>query len=198
MTRDYSKRARTDGGRSAPIPGWLWMMAGLLVGLFVAFLVYLSQQPPRNATAPADTPAPAPAPPPAAAPAQQGKKHTAKAEKEQPQGFRYDFYKILPEYEVVVTEEELAKLPPPEKQPVPQRIYVQAGAFRSAGDADSRKAELAMLGISSEIQRIAGDGDKAALHRVRIGPIKDPKEVERVRRLLQESGINFVVSKDNG
>lgn len=31
-----------------PVPGYVWMLAGLAIGLFAAFLVYLSKQPAEN------------------------------------------------------------------------------------------------------------------------------------------------------
>jgi len=193
-TRDYSKKPRpkaAEGGKGGQLPGWVWMLAGLLVGLFVAFLVYLNQvAPERSAAAPAAAPAPK----------KPAETHTAKAAPPQERsGISYDFYKILPEYEVVVPEEDLKK---PEvlqqEMAATGRYYVQAGSFRSAADADTRKAELAILGLVSDIQTVTVDDGKSqsTWHRVRIGPIGAQKDLDRVRRLLQDNRIGFILLKE--
>ena len=40
MARDYKPRTRSKPRRK-PTPAWVWMVAGLSIGLFVAFLIYL-------------------------------------------------------------------------------------------------------------------------------------------------------------
>ena len=47
MPADY--KGRGNGREKRPLPGFVWLLAGLSIGLFVALLVYLDKQP--NVTA---------------------------------------------------------------------------------------------------------------------------------------------------
>ena len=68
---------------------------------------------------------------------------------------------------------------------------LQAGSYRKFEDADRVRAQLALQGIESNVQRVAIDND--TWHRVRIGPISDPAELERVRTRLKEAEVDFLV-----
>lgn len=187
MTRDYAKKSGTVK-KKAPIPPWIWMLTGLLIGLFVAFLVYINQfQNLQRAETPKADVRPTPRPRPAA----------AKAEEKKPEGkMRFDFYSILPEYEVVIPEEDLKR---PEKPlpAAPGKYVVQAGSFRSAKDADTRRAQLALLGLISRTQTVTVDG-KDTWHRVQLGPYDQISELEKTRNLLQDNGIDFIILKEKG
>ena len=43
MPADY--KGRGDGREKRPLPGFVWLLAGLSIGLFVALIVYLDKQP---------------------------------------------------------------------------------------------------------------------------------------------------------
>ncbi len=186
MTRDYAKKTRPAPAKR-PVPPWVWMLTGLLIGLFVAFLVYVNQQRPLRTVSPqAAAPAPKPAPKPAAkAPA---------PEQDNAQKMRFDFYKILPEYEVVIPEEDLTRTEKP-LPAVPGRYVVQAGSFKQAGDADTRRAQLALLGLVSRVQKVTVDG-KETWHRVQVGPFEQMAELDKTRKLMQDNGIDFIILKD--
>ncbi len=68
---------------------------------------------------------------------------------------------------------------------------LQAGSYRKFEDADRVRAQLALQGIESNVQRVAIDND--TWHRVRIGPITEPAELERVRTRLKEAEVDFLV-----
>jgi cell division protein FtsN len=105
---------------------------------------------------------------------------------------RFEFYDMLPDAEVDVAEqpkESGAGGPPPVS--VPGTYVVQAGAFPNFAEADKVKARLALLGIVSEIQ--AADANGAQFHRVRIGPIDNLNELNRLRALLRQKGIEYLV-----
>lgn len=70
--------------------------------------------------------------------------------------------------------------------------YLQAGAFRDMGDADSLRAKLALLGIEASVSdRPAETG--GTLHRVRIGPFGQAETMNRVRTKLSDNGIDVAV-----
>jgi cell division protein FtsN len=68
---------------------------------------------------------------------------------------------------------------------------LQAGVFRNAEDAQRIRQQLAVLGVTASVQRIAVDND--VRHRVRIGPLDNLEEVNAVRRKLQGADIESIV-----
>jgi cell division protein FtsN len=67
---------------------------------------------------------------------------------------------------------------------------LQAGSFSRYEDADRRRANLAMQGIESIVQRVTID-DKT-YHRVRIGPIDDLDELNILRARLRAANIDVL------
>lgn len=107
-------------------------------------------------------------------------------------GERFEFYDMLPDAEVAVPEQPRttgAVGPPPVS--MPGTYVVQAGAFPDFAEADKVKARLALLGVVSEIQ--AADANGARFHRVRIGPIDNLNELNRLRARLHQNGIEYLV-----
>lgn len=185
MARDYAKRTTTRKPARAAVPGWLWMLGGLLVGLFIAFLVYLQQQggePFKGITLPkstaTDTRAVTKQPVPKAPPKREG--------------INFDFYSILPEQEVVIPESELGNSSKPEEK---ANYYLQVGSFKNGTDAQALMAELFLLNLTPSIQKVTVDGANT-WHRVRVGPYVDHRKLDQARRRLQDNGINFFVIKE--
>jgi cell division protein FtsN len=105
---------------------------------------------------------------------------------------RFEFYEMLPDAEVDVPEQPRstgAVGPPPVS--LPGTYVVQAGAFPNFAEADKVKARLALLGVESEIQ--AADANGATFHRVRIGPIDNLNQLNRLRDRLRQNGIEYLV-----
>lgn len=71
------------------------------------------------------------------------------------------------------------------------RFLLQAGAFKSADDADSMRARLALIGLDARVFPIEQGGQ--TLHRVRLGPYGQLDDVNRVRKLLAENSIEAQV-----
>ena len=189
MPRDYKSRASTQTKKRAPVPGWVWFIIGLLVGLFFSGLAWLKLLPadgaPFNAAV-VSKPAPKP----------ENKSPTYQETQPKP---RFDFYTILPEMEVVVPEPEVV---PREvaKQKSAQaaaaatdRYMLQMGSFRKYGDADRLKASLALVGIQAEIQKVKIDNGEI-FHRVRAGPYT-PDKVKLLSARLKENRINSLMIK---
>jgi cell division protein FtsN len=94
--------------------------------------------------------------------------------------------------------------PTPNRQTVPgarptarsrNRLYLQAGSFQSANEADNQKARLALLGTEAQIQQVMLQ-DKV-WYRVRIGPYQKIDDVNHLRADLARQGIDAnVVRKD--
>ena len=73
----------------------------------------------------------------------------------------------------------------------PGTYVLQAGSFTTLEDADRRRAQLALQGIESAIQRVTID-DKT-YHRVRIGPIDDLDELNMIRSRLRAAKIDVLI-----
>ena len=109
---------------------------------------------------------------------------------------RFEFYKLLPEMEVVVSESELARRPvkptPGSEEADHSRYVLQAGAFRRLADADRLKASLALSGFEARIQSVAVDGQDE-WHRVRLGPYNDLRALNEDRTRLRQVSVKAMV-----
>jgi cell division protein FtsN len=105
----------------------------------------------------------------------------------------YDFYSMLPNFEVVVPEKELAvkRDLPAAKIEKPGTYVLQAGSYRNAGDADRVARQLTLQGIEAKVQRVALDTD--VWFRVRVGPISDLAQLNKVRHQLQLAEVDALV-----
>ncbi|MGW8390510.1 SPOR domain-containing protein [Pseudoduganella sp. HUAS MS19] len=72
--------------------------------------------------------------------------------------------------------------------------YLQAGAFREAGDAENTRAKLALLGFEATVSDRATDA--GVLHRVRMGPFTQVEAMNKVRAKLSENGIDVAVVRN--
>ena len=79
---------------------------------------------------------------------------------------------------------------PPGKAPTESeasRYLVQAGAFKSAQEADGLRARLALLGFDARVYPVDQAG--TTLYRVRIGPYGQMDEVNKTRKVLEDNSI---------
>ena len=92
---------------------------------------------------------------------------------------------------------EPAKASNPEPSPSAEprnRLWLQVGAYVNRQDAESQRARFAVLGYEAQIQS-ADIPDKGTVHRVRVGPYRDPDEAGKVRGDLARQGIEVTVVK---
>ena len=69
---------------------------------------------------------------------------------------------------------------------------LQVGSFRDFNSADQVKAELALLGIFADIQRVMLNGQDVR-HRVRLGPYKSIDEMKEISSRLEDNQIEFML-----
>jgi cell division protein FtsN len=105
----------------------------------------------------------------------------------------YDFYSMLPNFEVVVPEKErdVKRDLPTAKIEKPGAYVLQAGSYRNEGDADRVARQLTLQGITAKVQRVALDAD--VWFRVRVGPISDLPQLNKVRHQLQSADVDALV-----
>ena len=180
MTRDFASKnrggrkktsagasARKSGAQEPPAP-WAWFLAGLFCGVFLAGLTWLASQQPDPAVQNVE----------AAKPRQDSRPKP-----------RFDFYTLLPEQRIDVDMEPEAMATATADEPRDQYL-LQAGSFSTHADADRRRAELALQGIESNIQRVkVNDRD---YHRVYIGPTDDLDELNMLRSRLRNAKIDVL------
>ncbi|KAA0891165.1 SPOR domain-containing protein [Pusillimonas sp. ANT_WB101] len=65
--------------------------------------------------------------------------------------------------------------------------FLQAGAFRSASDAEAVMARILMMGLPAQVQQATIDG--GVINRVRVGPFKGIDEMNKSRARLGEEKI---------
>ncbi len=188
MAKKRSKRRRKSSQKQE-YPGWAWMIFGLAIGLSVAFAIYVRDGQPSVPPAAARQPASL-----ESAIDDNGEKpgDAAIESVEEPQESRFTFYDMLPNFEVVIPEQEPDVRADVEPRAVvkPGLYILQAGSFTRPEDADRRRAELALQGIESTIQRVTID-DKT-YHRVRIGPTDDLEELNMLRSRLRTAKIDVI------
>jgi len=193
-----------------PIPGWFWLVSGLVVGGFMVFLFTL--EPGRDEIKRAKVEQ--------ARVNQANKAAAAKPASKEPVKPKYDFYTLLPESEVIlppqaieppppaqkpVTPEEAAKIdaaraeaalngqvpPPPPvvaKGPVSSQFFLQAGSFRRKDDADSLRAQIILLGQNVKVE--SGTVREETWHRVLVGPFSTREQLGQAQKSLAASGFS--------
>ena len=73
-------------------------------------------------------------------------------------------------------------------------LFLQAGSFASAQDADNQKAKLAFMGVEAVIQQVMIQ-DKT-FYRVRVGPYTKVDELNNTRAELAKAGIDAQLAKN--
>jgi len=211
MARDYAVRNKRPSPKAASLPGWVWLIAGLSMGLVVACIVYIGRpaQPMPLAAANGTTTAAAP------------DKPRAKVEIPPKEDPRFDFYTLLEKEQVLVPGETRLRPPVPAAtaarptapaeaavatapsavSPAPAmpasgsgQYLILAGSFRDSANAEAHKAKLAMAGVEARIETITTQ-DHATLHRVRIGPSKSLEQAQGVAAKLKSQGFDSRVVK---
>ncbi len=109
----------------------------------------------------------------------------------------FEFWTRLPESEVVVPDvPEYASGNRDTESSAPVHYILQAGSFRRLEDADRLRAELTLLGLDVQIEKVTmTQGD--VWHRVQTGPYGTRREVSAARNRLAKSGIEVMVLKRN-
>ena len=186
MTHDFAKKnkpkpkANSRKKKSTPnkpaVSHWVWLFTGIVIGVFVSFLGFLSDVTPdasetkvvSNKTA-----------------------EKKKADNNEGSETRFDFYTLLPEREMIVpTERE-----PESHSNEPALVYIlQAGSFKTANDADRLRAQLTLMGFEPKVEAVRSkNGD--LWHRVQIGPFSSRSKLAKARGTLISKGIDTLLLK---
>jgi cell division protein FtsN len=178
--RDY----KTKRPARSAFSGWIGLAGGLGLGLGIAAVVYLKDHrldiPAASEAKPAKRKLRGNEPPDALDPS------------EEP-GKSYDFYDALPKFEMVVPEKDKDVRPDIKTVPETRKgVYVlQVGSYKNFVDADRVRAKLALQGVDAKVQKVSIDND--TWHRIRIGPISNLDELNRLRAILHKADVDALV-----
>ncbi|HEX5694585.1 MAG TPA: SPOR domain-containing protein [Arenimonas sp.] len=191
MARRSSKnQARRNGGSG--IPGWIWLLVGLLGGLVIAAVLFL-----RGQWRDVDSLLPQPNP---EARAPSASEQPVAQDAPEPKKPKYDFYDVLRDKEVIIPDAELsaqarAEADAPVEEAVPEaadgpRYLIQAGAYRSSADAEALKARIALTGEVARVESAEIQG--GTIYRVRLGPYPNASTLAAAKQALGNHGIEAV------
>jgi cell division protein FtsN len=200
-------KSQARRGGDGRVPGWAWLLAGVVLGLAIsAFVLYR-----EGFSGKPEGPVPDPQ---AQPPATSAEPAVPATQPEPPKRPRYDFYTILREQETAVSDRELAERAKAEAEAAAraaeqqtqqqtaavssapsERFQLQAGAFRDPGDAEALKARLALIGQFARVQTDTING--GVWHRVRLGPYSSPREVESAKQTLAGNGIEAITVRES-
>lgn len=191
------QKKTTRGATRSPdrqgLPASALLGTGFIAGIICSVLVYstiISKHPQREAKL-AESKAAA-----AIEKAQQDRKNVTSNTK-------FDFFTVLPEREVIVTNEPRPAPRPAsavkqaDKPPVDQadisgeRYILQAGSFRQGADADRRRAQILLLGLDAKVESVEANGDR--WHRVYVGPFQSHNTLADARSKLISESIDTLV-----
>lgn len=210
-----SRNSKPAPRKSGGVPGWLWLLLGLAVGIFVAFLWHLWELRKEAAAKHAETPSALIAPESgkdAAGKDMQGKgkdkapantpASPANGKGEEP---RFDFYTLLPNQEAMPGKKPLPPVPPATPTPpvsstaapgtpAEPAFILQAGSFKSEEEADKRRASILMLGMPVKIIKVPVKPGETWF-RVVVGPFAGKAAAQTARGTLRSSGVDTLVLK---
>ncbi len=115
----------------------------------------------------------------------------------QPNQRQYDFFRVLPEQDHVVSTREIEQASRTDQSAVLDEAasyQLQVGSFRSETDADALKANLVLLGVDVRVIPVNVDG--VTWHRVRVGPLDSARETNQIRQRLEDAGYQTLVLRE--
>jgi cell division protein FtsN len=206
--RRGKSQAKRNGGSGRP--AWTWLALGIVLGALIIGAWQL-----RGRWNPTDGIVPTPDPD-ARPPATSTEAPIVPEPAERPKP-TFDFYKILPEKEVVIPDAELAEqaeaearraaaaeaaaaagtppgtptpapLDPVTAVPVGATYVLQAGAFRGIEEAEALKARIALTGEVARVETAQING--TTVHRVRMGPYASAGTLAAAKQALSSHGID--------
>ena len=150
----------------------------MAAGVFISFLVYLTR-PQTGMEAIGSKPA--------------SKDRTPTESTTSTKKPHFDFYTLLPESELIVSENKPAADPEVvPAAPENAQYLLQAGSFQTHVEADRHRAQLLLLGMDAHIEKVTVRGNET-WHRVQVGPYGDRTSLSSARGRLLDQGIDTLI-----
>jgi cell division protein FtsN len=150
---------------------WVWLFLLLILASFVAFVLYLDQKIVESG----------------------GNDRQQQASSSSENKPTIDFYSVLPQrkVEIPIDDDDRAAIENPSiNKKAVDRSILQVGSFHSSGEADSRKAQLAFLGLQATVKSAVVKNQ--TWHRVQLGPFSSETKLSRAKNLLIRNDIKYM------
>ncbi len=182
-----ARSARKPAAKKAAVPGWLILLAILLLGSFGYGLYYLNST--RSQVVEEDTLREV------VKQATQTSSASSADNTSEKGSTQFEFYSLLPKQEPVLANETRTR--PAAKQEVKNYHYMlQAGAFKQKTDAERRRAELILNGYEASLEPTKYNNGQT-WYRLLIGPFTSQSKLAKARSELLQSNIETLVIKRN-
>ena len=195
-----NRRIRPNENSTTCPPEWVWLLAGIVNGLFISFLIYLQKIAPHTASEKMLLPL-----------TTENLPSSATTQSTVPiLPSHFEFYDVLPHVEVKIPETGGNKLEqslvqqntpktPQDQQnnlpvTVPGRYLLQIGSFRNESEAQGLKTYLNTLGVKAYIQKTHLD-ESGSWYRVQLGPFTDLKALNQIHTKLINNNIQPILQK---
>ncbi|MFK7731071.1 MAG: SPOR domain-containing protein [Pseudomonadales bacterium] len=193
MAYDFAKRKkkrkRTSKKQQELSSRPVWFGTGVACGLFIAYLLHLTQWLPHSAPDNAVAKQTAPV-------AIEPKQAPKKAEQAAGSGnktARFEFYDMLPERQAKVSQSSKGAYKTREElKQKPISYLLQAGSFAVAKDAENHRATITLLGLTPRVEAQTLPSGTTA-HRVFVGPYASHGAMEHARATLHSEGIETLL-----
>ncbi len=186
------RNPRTEYVSASCPPGWAWLLAGILIGMFVSFLIYLREFSPQHL------------PPESAEVTNSSTEVTNSSTKvsDLKEGDpNFEFELVLPgdSFEKGQETKKEAKTKAKTSDfPVtkPGRYFLQVGSFRDKQGAEGLKKHLISIGIHATIETTNLSADMGGRwYRVQVGPFTDLDKLNKTHAELAENNISVLLKK---
>ena len=191
-----AQRKNKQAVRSGGFPAWGWVLVGLILGALLMGMAIRGGWLPMGRKHNGPEPNPNAAVPHGSEPGVADQ--SAPASKKKPS---YDFYKVLPEKEVVIPDAEISRRAKAEEHAGGKAnaggggYLLQVGSFPNAADAEAMKAKLALQGFVAKVQPVTINGQ--TWNRVRLGPYASAAKLEADKQRLASAGIKAIALKEH-
>lgn len=180
-------RAKSHASKTLPerqLPGWLWLLTGMILGGFIMFLVHLGELKRKGIGAGqlkesvelSDN---------------KSESTETKDQDKSKSELVFEFYDRLKDQQVTVPEYER---PDPSNQNASHHYFLQVASFRRHEDADKARAKLILLNMSPDIEESTLQSG-AAVYRVIVGPYTNKSKLAKARQTLVSNGFEFLTLK---
>jgi cell division protein FtsN len=185
MTHDFAKKPKATSKKKKKIkksivPGWVWLLTGIVTGVFISFLGYLADIKPNIETT-ANT---------ASNSSSKSEEKSIKPDSKT-RTTHFDFYTLLPEREMIVPTQREDTAAVKEQA---MSYILQAGSFKNNNDADRLRAKLILMGLDAKVEEVTVKSGER-WHRVQVGPFDSRSKLSKARNTLINEGIDTLLLK---
>ena len=108
---------------------------------------------------------------------------------------KFEFYDILRNRKLNISERIASEQEEQSTKTDANNVYLlQVGSFKEYQTADTLKAKLALIGITSYITTIVLNGQDSR-YRVRIGPFDDADKLRKTSQVLKDNDFQYMLVK---